>query len=80
MRDLLPSYGEFAAGARAIASVAKHKLPPAPSECWIVTERPPLADVSAMPLGADAWAVLDCRVAIETGSLLADQIVKQLHH
>jgi DNA-binding FadR family transcriptional regulator len=33
-----------------------------------VTDRPPLASVSAMPLGADAWAVLDYRVAIETGA------------
>jgi DNA-binding FadR family transcriptional regulator len=33
-----------------------------------VTDRPPLAGVSAMPLGADAWAVLDYRVAIETGA------------
>ena len=33
-----------------------------------VTERPPLADTSAIPLGAEAWAVLDYRVAIETGA------------
>jgi DNA-binding FadR family transcriptional regulator len=34
-----------------------------------VTERPPLAETSATtPLGADAWAVLDYRVAIETGA------------
>lgn len=33
-----------------------------------VTERPPLADTSAAPLGAEAWAVLDYRVAIETGA------------
>src|SRR5436190_14495781 len=35
-----------------------------------VTERPPLADADVMPLGADAWAVLDYRVAIETGAAL----------
>jgi DNA-binding FadR family transcriptional regulator len=35
-----------------------------------VTERPPLADVSVKPLGADAWAVLDYRVAIETGATM----------
>jgi DNA-binding FadR family transcriptional regulator len=35
-----------------------------------VTERPPLADASAIPLGDDAWAVLDYRVAIETGAIL----------
>ena len=39
-----------------------------------VTERPPLADVRDKPLGADARAVLDLRVAIETGAtLLADE-------
>jgi GntR family transcriptional regulator, transcriptional repressor for pyruvate dehydrogenase complex len=35
-----------------------------------VTERPPLAEVEPKPLGADAWAVLDLRVAIETGATL----------
>jgi DNA-binding FadR family transcriptional regulator len=35
-----------------------------------VTDRPPLADVGVMPLGADAWAVLDYRVAIETGAVV----------
>jgi DNA-binding FadR family transcriptional regulator len=35
-----------------------------------VTERPPLAEVSVKPLGADAWAVLDYRVAIETGATM----------
>jgi GntR family transcriptional regulator, transcriptional repressor for pyruvate dehydrogenase complex len=33
-----------------------------------VTDRPPLADTSEMPLGDEAWAVLDYRVAIETGA------------
>jgi DNA-binding FadR family transcriptional regulator len=33
-----------------------------------VTERPPLADTSERPLGSEAWAVLDYRVAIETGA------------
>jgi DNA-binding FadR family transcriptional regulator len=33
-----------------------------------VTERPPLADITAVPLGDEAWAVLDYRVAIETGA------------
>jgi GntR family transcriptional repressor for pyruvate dehydrogenase complex len=33
-----------------------------------VTDRPPLADRSDRPLGADAWEVLDYRVAIETGA------------
>lgn len=33
-----------------------------------VTDCPPLADTSAVPLGDDAWAVLDYRVAIETGA------------
>jgi GntR family transcriptional repressor for pyruvate dehydrogenase complex len=33
-----------------------------------VTDRPPLADGSDKPLGADAWEVLDYRVAIETGA------------
>jgi DNA-binding GntR family transcriptional regulator len=33
-----------------------------------VTERPPLSEVDGkQPLGAEAWAVLDFRVAIETG-------------
>jgi DNA-binding FadR family transcriptional regulator len=35
-----------------------------------VTERPPLADSDARPLGVDARAVLDLRVAIETGATL----------
>jgi DNA-binding FadR family transcriptional regulator len=33
-----------------------------------VTERPPLADASTMPLGTDAWAVLEYRLAIEAGA------------
>jgi DNA-binding FadR family transcriptional regulator len=33
-----------------------------------VTDRPPLADGSDKPLGADAWEALDYRVAIETGA------------
>jgi len=33
-----------------------------------VTDRPPLADAGAAPLGAKAWAVLDYRVAIEVGA------------
>jgi GntR family transcriptional regulator, transcriptional repressor for pyruvate dehydrogenase complex len=33
-----------------------------------VTDRPPLADGSDKRLGADAWEVLDYRVAIETGA------------
>jgi DNA-binding FadR family transcriptional regulator len=35
-----------------------------------VTERPPLAELSGQQLGAEAWAVLDYRVAIETGATL----------
>jgi GntR family transcriptional regulator, transcriptional repressor for pyruvate dehydrogenase complex len=35
-----------------------------------VTERPPLSEVDVLPLGAEAWAVLDFRVAIETGAVL----------
>jgi GntR family transcriptional repressor for pyruvate dehydrogenase complex len=35
-----------------------------------VTERPPLAELAGQPLGAEAWAVLDYRVAIETGATL----------
>src|SRR4029079_7001772 len=31
-------------------------------------ERPPLAEQNGQPLGDDAWAVLDYRVAIETGA------------
>jgi GntR family transcriptional repressor for pyruvate dehydrogenase complex len=33
-----------------------------------VAERPPLAERNGEPLGEDAWAVLDLRVAIETGA------------
>jgi GntR family transcriptional repressor for pyruvate dehydrogenase complex len=33
-----------------------------------VADRPPLAETDGMPLGADAWAVLDYRVAVETGA------------
>ncbi len=35
-----------------------------------VTERPPLSEVDDKPLGADALATLDLRVAIETGATL----------
>ena len=35
-----------------------------------VTDLPPLAGVDEQPLGADAWAVLEFRVAIETGATL----------
>jgi DNA-binding FadR family transcriptional regulator len=35
-----------------------------------VTERPPLAPAGETLLGADAWAVLDYRVAIETGATM----------
>jgi GntR family transcriptional regulator, transcriptional repressor for pyruvate dehydrogenase complex len=35
-----------------------------------VTDRPPLAEAAVMPLGVEAWAVLDFRVAIETGATL----------
>jgi DNA-binding FadR family transcriptional regulator len=35
-----------------------------------VTERPPLSEVDDKPLGADALAILDLRVAIETGATL----------
>src|SRR5437588_1491971 len=44
-----------------------------------VTDRPPLADREDKPLGADAWGVLDYRVAIETGatSLAAERASAQ---
>jgi len=35
-----------------------------------VAERPPLAEKDGKPLGDEAWAVLDYRVAIEAGSTL----------
>src|SRR5437763_10329613 len=35
-----------------------------------VSDRPPLAELAAQPLGAEALAVLDYRVAIETGATL----------
>jgi DNA-binding FadR family transcriptional regulator len=35
-----------------------------------VTERPPLAEREGKPLGEAAWAVLDHRVAIETGATI----------
>ena len=35
-----------------------------------VAERPPLAEADAKPLGDDAWAVLDYRVAVETGATI----------
>jgi DNA-binding FadR family transcriptional regulator len=35
-----------------------------------VTERPPLAPAGEPLLGSDAWAVLDYRVAVETGATL----------
>jgi DNA-binding FadR family transcriptional regulator len=35
-----------------------------------VTERPPLSELGVKPLGSHAWAVLDFRVAVETGAIL----------
>jgi GntR family transcriptional repressor for pyruvate dehydrogenase complex len=35
-----------------------------------VAERPPLAEKEETPLGDDAWAVLDYRVAVETGATI----------
>ena len=35
-----------------------------------VAERPPLSEADAEPLGRDAWATLDHRVAIEVGSAI----------
>jgi DNA-binding FadR family transcriptional regulator len=35
-----------------------------------VTDQPPLTDASDKPLGAEAWEVLDYRVAIEAGATL----------
>jgi GntR family transcriptional regulator, L-lactate dehydrogenase operon regulator len=35
-----------------------------------VAERPPLAEQDGKPLGDDAWAVLDYRVAIEAGATI----------
>jgi GntR family transcriptional repressor for pyruvate dehydrogenase complex len=35
-----------------------------------VAERPPLAEADGKPLGDDAWAVLDYRVAVETGATI----------
>ncbi len=35
-----------------------------------VAERPPLSEADADPLGRDAWATLDHRVAIEVGSVI----------
>ncbi len=35
-----------------------------------VAERPPLAEQEEAPLGAEAWAVLDHRVAVETGATI----------
>ena len=35
-----------------------------------VAERPPLAEADGKPLGDEAWAVLDYRVAVETGATL----------
>jgi DNA-binding FadR family transcriptional regulator len=35
-----------------------------------VVEEPPLAELDAEPLGDDAWAVLELRVAVETGSVI----------
>ncbi|TMK71011.1 MAG: FadR family transcriptional regulator, partial [Actinobacteria bacterium] len=35
-----------------------------------VAERPPLAEEDGKPLGDEAWAVLDYRVAVETGATI----------
>jgi DNA-binding FadR family transcriptional regulator len=35
-----------------------------------VAERPPLAESEAKPLSDDAWAVLDYRIAVETGATI----------
>jgi GntR family transcriptional regulator, transcriptional repressor for pyruvate dehydrogenase complex len=45
-----------------------------------VAERPPLAEQDGKPLGEDAWAVLDYRVAVETGAtILAAERAKGEH-
>ena len=45
-----------------------------------VAERPPLAETNGKPLGEDAWAVLDHRVAVETGAtLLAVERAEEEH-
>jgi GntR family transcriptional repressor for pyruvate dehydrogenase complex len=45
-----------------------------------VAERPPLAEQDRKPLGEDAWAVLDYRVAVETGAtILAAERAKGEH-
>jgi GntR family transcriptional regulator, transcriptional repressor for pyruvate dehydrogenase complex len=45
-----------------------------------VAERPPLAEEEETPLGHDAWAVLDYRVAVETGAtILAVERAKPDH-
>jgi DNA-binding FadR family transcriptional regulator len=46
-----------------------------------VTECPPLAERNGKTLGAEAWAVLDYRVAIETGAtVLAAERSSERHH
>src|SRR3954469_15925098 len=35
-----------------------------------VAEEPPLAELESEPLGEDAWAILDHRVAIEAGAVI----------
>jgi DNA-binding FadR family transcriptional regulator len=45
-----------------------------------VAERPPLAETNGKPLGEDAWAVLDHRVAIELGAtILAAERAEEEH-
>ena len=43
-----------------------------------VAERPPLAETDDDPLGGDAWAVLDQRVAVELGRCLRQSAVSRL--
>jgi DNA-binding FadR family transcriptional regulator len=44
-----------------------------------VAERPPLAEAEDKPLGDEAWAVLDYRVAVETGAtILAAERLREL--
>jgi DNA-binding FadR family transcriptional regulator len=45
-----------------------------------VVQRPPLAEQDGKPLGEEAWAVLDYRVAVETGAaILAAERVEPEH-
>jgi hypothetical protein len=72
MWDLLPSFRAPATVALAIAIVAKHKLAPAPPECWIVAVA--LVRSATSPLSKQSPAS-GCRADGQDARGLADALL-----